>query len=292
MNSIISIGEILLNLTNKDELSQLMNKKIVYFKQKIEKKEKEIAEDKKLIENLIHSGEKIKLVKNKEILELINNLKNLYKIFKDKIVMLHGYKEAIEKLEKNDKKNIVEGISNYKQVYIESNQILNKIVNLINLIVNEYGNLDEFINIICFEEKETWVKQNIGINNYDFRKKIKSARSIDDITDLFKQELDKVKIDVDLFKKYDKTNKNQNKDKTIFIELNKSNEEKGNEDNNYIQIEEENDDIIIENNKKEKNINDITNKENIDENNLENNKKVNMPESLDTNFQSVELTNN
>ena len=54
MNSILGIGELLLNLLNNEELSQLMNKKIVYFKQKIEKKEKEIQEDKKLIEKLIH----------------------------------------------------------------------------------------------------------------------------------------------------------------------------------------------------------------------------------------------
>ena len=48
MNSILGIGELLLNLLNNEELSQLMNKKIVYFKQKIEKKEKEILFLKKL----------------------------------------------------------------------------------------------------------------------------------------------------------------------------------------------------------------------------------------------------
>ena len=139
MNSIISIGELLLNLLNNEELSQLMNKKIVYFKQKIEKKEKEIQEDKKLIENLIHSGEKIKLIKNKDFQDSMNNLKTLYKNFKDKIEMLYGYKEAIEKLEKTDKNNIVEGITNYKQVYIECNQILIKMVNLVNSMVKEYA---------------------------------------------------------------------------------------------------------------------------------------------------------
>ena len=300
MNSIISVGELLLNMVNNEELSQLMNKKIVYFKQKIEKKEKEIADDKKLIENLIHSGEKIKLIKNKNLSELINNLKSLYKTFKDKVEMLYGYKEAIEKLEKSDKNNLVEGIANYKQVYIESNQILIKLVNMVNVMVNEYGNFDEFISILTLEEKENWVKQNIGINNYDFRKKIKNARGIDDIAELFKQELDNVKIDLDLFKKYDSySNKNKNNNEDVIIELNNIN---GVEDKNVIQIDDENieiNKITPEKKIEKKKMNDSTNKENINltnENNLEdNNNKGNRPDkvdSLDTNYQSVESINN
>ena len=282
INSILSIGELLLNLVNNEELSQLMNKKIVYFKQKIEKKEKEIADDKKLIENLIHSGEKIKLVKNKDLSELINNLKSLYKTFKDKIEILYGYKEAIEKLEKTDKKNLAEGIANYKQVYIESNQILIKMVNVINIMVTEYENVDEFISILILEEKENWIKQNIGINNYDFKKKIKNARSVDDIAELFKQELDEVKIDVELFKKYDNYNsiKNQNKKSNNNDVIDLVNNEITIDEKNVIKIDDENNNVSNKQikNKKEKNakLTDSTNKENINltnEINLEENKK-------------------
>ena len=303
MSSILSMGELLLNLINKGELSQLMNKKIVYFKQKIEKKEKEIRENKKLIEDLIHSCEKIKSIKNKDILDLINDLKSYYKIFKDKIEILYGYKSALEKMDKAEKNYITEDISNYKQVYIECNQILIKMVNIINTMVKEYGSLDEFVSILCLEEKDTWAKQNIGLNSYDFRKKIKNARNVDDIAELFKQELDKAKIDVNLFNKYDKSSKPQkiNNDE-IIIELNKYSK---NSKEKLIRIDDKKVKRINDNNNnnnsrrnKKNNLNDSNNKENINltnDNNSEENTKINKNdkiESVDTNNQSVESLNN
>ena len=298
MSSILSMGELLLNLINKGEISQLMNKKIVYFKQKIEKKEKEIKENKKLIEDLIHSCEKIKSIKNKDILNSINDLKSYYKIFKDKIDILHGYKSALEKTDKSEKNHITEGISNYKQVYIECNQILIKMVHIINTMVKEYGSLDEFVSILCLEEKDNWAKQNIGLNNYDFKKKIKNARNVDDIAQLFKEELDKAKIDVNLFNKYYKTSKNNNNE--VIIELNKNiknNKEKmiRIDDKKVIRI---NDNINNSKRNKKNNSNDTANKENINltnDNTSEENNKINKGdkvESVETNYQSIESANN
>ena len=306
MNSILSMGELLLNLINKGELSQLMNKKIVYFKQKIEKKEKEIKENKKLIEDLIHSCEKIKSIKNKDILNSINDLKSYYKIFKDKIDILYSYKSSLEKSDKSEKNNIKEAISNYKQVYIECNQILIKMVNIINTMVKEYVSLDEFVSILCLEEKENWAKQNIGVNNYDFRKKIKNARNVDDITQLFKEELDKAKIDINLFNKYDKPSKNTNNKKDVIIELNNKNNNKNKNskekmirigDKKIIKINDSDNNNNTRKNKKN-NLNDTNNKENINltnDNTSEENNKTNKNdkvESVETNYQSVESVNN
>ena len=306
MSSILSMGELLLNLINKGELSQLMNKKIVYFKQKIEKKEKEIKENKKLIEDLIHSCEKIKSIKNKDILNSINDLKSYYKIFKDKIEFLYSYKSSLEKSDKSEKNNIKEAISNYKQVYIECNQILIKMVNIINSMVKEYVSLDEFVSILCLEEKENWAKQNIGVNNYDFRKKIKNARNVDDITQLFKEELDKAKIDINLFNKYDKPSKNTNNKKDVIIELNNKNNNKNKNskekmirigDKKIIKINDSDNSNNTRKNKKN-NLNDTNNKENINltnDNTSEENNKTNKNdkvESVETNYQSVESVNN
>ena len=306
MSSILSMGELLLNLINKGELSQLMNKKIVYFKQKIEKKEKEIKENKKLIEDLIHSCEKIKSIKNKDILNSINDLKSYYKIFKDKIDILYSYKSSLEKSDKTEKNNIKEAISNYKQVYIECNQILIKMVNIINTMVKEYVSLDEFVSILCLEEKENWAKQNIGVNNYDFRKKIKNARNVDDITQLFKEELDKAKIDINLFNKYDKPSKNTNNKKDVIIELNNKNNNKNKNskekmirigDKKIIKINDSDNSNNTRKNKKN-NLNDMNNKENINltnDNTSEENNKTNKNdkvESVETNYQSVESVNN
>ena len=306
MSSILSMGELLLNLINKGELSQLMNKKIVYFKQKIEKKEKEIKENKKLIEDLIHSCEKIKSIKNKDILNSINDLKSYYKIFKDKIDILYSYKSSLEKSDKTEKNNIKESISNYKQVYIECNQILIKMVNIINTMVKEYVSLDEFVSILCLEEKENWAKQNIGVNNYDFRKKIKNARNVDDITQLFKEELDKAKIDINLFNKYDKPSKNTNNKKDVIIELNNKNNNKNKNskekmirigDKKIIKINDSDNSNNTRKNKKN-NLNDTNNKENINltnDNTSEENNKTNKNdkvESVETNYQSVESVNN
>ena len=306
MSSILSMGELLLNLINKGELSQLMNKKIVYFKQKIEKKEKEIKENKKLIEDLIHSCEKIKSIKNKDILNSINDLKSYYKIFKDKIDILYSYKSSLEKSDKTEKNNIKEAISNYKQVYIECNQILIKMVNIINTMVKEYVSLDEFVSILCLEEKENWAKQNIGVNNYDFRKKIKNARNVDDITQLFKEELDKAKIDINLFNKYDKASKNTNNKKDVIIELNNKNNNKNKNskekmirigDKKIIKINDSDNSNNTRKNKKN-NLNDTNNKENINltnDNTSEENNKTNKNdkvESVETNYQSVESVNN
>ena len=306
MSSILSMGELLLNLINKGELSQLMNKKIVYFKQKIEKKEKEIKENKKLIEDLIHSCEKIKSIKNKDILNSINDLKSYYKIFKDKIDILYSYKSSLEKSDKTEKNNIKESISNYKQVYIECNQILIKMVNIINTMVKEYVSLDEFVSILCLEEKENWAKQNIGVNNYDFRKKIKNARNVDDITQLFKEELDKAKIDINLFNKYDKPSKNTNNKKDVIIELNNKNNNKNKNskekmirigDKKIIKINDSDNNNNTRKNKKN-NLNDTNNKENINltnDNTSEENNKTNKNdkvESVETNYQSVESVNN
>ena len=306
MSSILSMGELLLNLINKGELSQLMNKKIVYFKQKIEKKEKEIKENKKLIEDLIHSCEKIKSIKNKDILNSINDLKSYYKIFKDKIDILYSYKSSLEKSDKTEKNNIKEAISNYKQVYIECNQILIKMVNIINTMVKEYVSLDEFVSILCLEEKENWAKQNIGVNNYDFRKKIKNARNVDDITQLFKEELDKAKIDINLFNKYDKPSKNTNNKKDVIIELNNKNNNKNKNskekmirigDKKIIKINDSDNNNNTRKNKKN-NLNDTNNKENINltnDNTSEENNKTNKNdkvESVETNYQSVESVNN
>ena len=306
MSSILSMGELLLNLINKGELSQLMNKKIVYFKQKIEKKEKEIKENKKLIEDLIHSCEKIKSIKNKDILNSINDLKSYYKIFKDKIEFLYSYKSSLEKSDKTEKNNIKEAISNYKQVYIECNQILIKMVNIINTMVKEYVSLDEFVSILCLEEKENWAKQNIGVNNYDFRKKIKNARNVDDITQLFKEELDKAKIDINLFNKYDKPSKNTNNKKDVIIELNNKNNNKNKNskekmirigDKKIIKINDSDNSNNTRKNKKN-NLNDTNNKENINltnDNTSEENNKTNKNdkvESIETNYQSVESVNN
>ena len=306
MSSILSMGELLLNLINKGELSQLMNKKIVYFKQKIEKKEKEIKENKKLIEDLIHSCEKIKSIKNKDILNSINDLKSYYKIFKDKIDILYSYKSSLEKSDKTEKNNIKEAISNYKQVYIECNQILIKMVNIINTMVKEYVSLDEFVSILCLEEKENWAKQNIGMNNYDFRKKIKNARNVDDITQLFKEELDKAKIDINLFNKYDKPSKNTNNKKDVIIELNNKNNNKNKNskekmirigDKKIIKINDSDNSNNTRKNKKN-NLNDMNNKENINltnDNTSEENNKTNKNdkvESVETNYQSVESVNN
>ena len=306
MSSILSMGELLLNLINKGELSQLMNKKIVYFKQKIEKKEKEIKENKKLIEDLIHSCEKIKSIKNKDILNSINDLKSYYKIFKDKIDILYSYKSSLEKSDKTEKNNIKEAISNYKQVYIECNQILIKMVNIINTMVKEYVSLDEFVSILCLEEKENWAKQNIGVNNYDFRKKIKNARNVDDITQLFKEELDKAKIDINLFNKYDKPSKNTNNKKDVIIELNNKNNNKNKNskekmirigDKKIIKINDSDNSNNTRKNKKN-NLNDTNNKENINltnDNTSEENNKTNKNdkvESVETNYQSVESVNN
>ena len=307
MSSILSMGELLLNLINKGELSQLMNKKIVYFKQKIEKKEKEIKENKKLIEDLIHSCEKIKSIKNKDILNSINDLKSYYKIFKDKIDILYSYKSSLEKSDKTEKNDIKEAISNYKQVYIECNQILIKMVNIINTMVKEYVSLDEFVSILCLEEKENWAKQNIGVNNYDFRKKIKNARNVDDITQLFKEELDKAKIDINLFNKYDKASKNTNNKKDVIIELNNKNNNNKNKnskekmirigDKKIIKINDSDNSNNTRKNKKN-NLNDTNNKENINltnDNTSEENNKMNKNdkvESVETNYQSVESVNN
>ena len=306
MSSILSMGELLLNLINKGELSQLMNKKIVYFKQKIEKKEKEIKENKKLIEDLIHSCEKIKSIKNKDILNSINDLKSYYKIFKDKIDILYSYKSSLEKSDKTEKNNIKEAISNYKQVYIECNQILIKMVNIINTMVKEYVSLDEFVSILCLEEKENWAKQNIGLSNYDFRKKIKNARNVDDITQLFKEELDKAKIDINLFNKYDKPSKNTNNKKDVIIELNNKNNNKNKNskekmirigDKKIIKINDSDNSNNTRKNKKN-NLNDTNNKENINltnDNTSEENNKTNKNdkvESVETNYQSVESVNN
>ena len=226
--------------------------------------------------------------------------------------MLYGYKDALEKLDKNANNNISEGIANYKQVYNECDQILKNMVNMIKSMVKEYGNVDEFVSILCLEEKESWAKQNIGINGYDFRKKIKNARSIDDMAELFKKELDNTQIDINLFKQYDNysniKNKIPNKNMNVYIELNNNSANK--EDKNVIQIDDNNDikeEIIIDegeknNEKNKKKINDTMNKENTNKNNNSNNEnnseetnKVNRTdkiESLDTNNQSIESINN
>ena len=302
MNSIISMGELLLNLLNKEELSQLMNKKIVYFKQRIEKKEKEINSDKKLIEDLIHSCDKIKLLKYKDINDSINDLKSYYKIFKDKIESLNTYKIALEKSDNQEKNFITENITNYKQVYIECNQLLIRMVNLINSMVKEYDNLDEFVSILILEEKEAWTKQNIGMNGSDFRKKIKNAKSVDDIGELLKEELDKVKMDNNLYKKYEKIINNntktpQNENEEIIIELNKKNKNNKEkmlriDEKNVIRIEDNNKNISKKNKKNnfvelnKENFN-LTNK-NISGENTRTNKK-DKAESIDTNPQSITL---
>jgi hypothetical protein len=220
-----------------------------------------------LIEDLIHSCDKIKLLKYKDINDSINDLKSYYKIFKDKIESLNTYKIALEKSDNQEKNFITENITNYKQVYIECNQLLIRMVNLINSMVKEYDNLDEFVSILILEEKEAWTKQNIGMNGSDFRKKIKNAKSVDDIGELLKEELDKVKMDNNLYKKYEKIINNntktpQNENEEIIIELNKKNK----------------------NNKENFN---LTNK-NISGENTRTNKK-DKAESIDTNPQSITL---
>ena len=232
MNSIISIGELFLNLLHKKELNQLTNKKLLYFKEKIEKKEQEIAEDKQSIENLIQSHKKMRTVNDKELSDLVDVLKTLYKTFRDKIEMLQGYKVALDKSESNDKSSIAEGIENYKQVLAECNEILTKMVEIINLTVKDYDCIDDFVTTICLEEKDINIRQNIGVNIYDFRKKIKCARYLDDVADLFKQELENAKIDdMNLFDNNlnNLNNKNRNNKKqknvNIVIELNQTNSE-------------------------------------------------------------------
>ena len=113
-------------------------------------------------------------------------------------------------------------------------------------------------------------------------KKIKNARSVDDIAELFKQELDEVKIDVELFKKYDNYNsiKNQNKKNNNNDVIDLVNNEITIDEKNVIKIDDENNNVSNKQikNKKEKNakMTDSTNKENINltnEINLEENQK-------------------
>ena len=102
INSIINIGEIFLNLLSNNELSELTNKKINTIKEKIEQKEKEIDSDKKLMDKIMKSEEKVKTVNNQKIEEIINSTKSQYKEYKEKIELLLLYKEIINKAENKE----------------------------------------------------------------------------------------------------------------------------------------------------------------------------------------------
>ena len=102
-----------------------------------------------------------------------------------------------------------------------------------------------------------FIRQNIGINIYDFRKKIKTARILEDVVDLFKQELDNTKIDPNIFENNSNNNKNninKAKDVNIVIEINKKNQQ----DNNDINLINSNN-----NNKKTENVDEIIQHNNI-----------------------------
>ena len=110
--------------------------------------------------------------------------------------MLWGYKEAIEKSETKEKNSIQEGIENYKQVLQEYQEIYKNMIETMNLITRDYGSIEEYITILTMKERDMNIRQNIGINIYDFRKKIKNARDLEDVTKLYKKELNNTKINL------------------------------------------------------------------------------------------------
>ena len=220
----------------------------------------------------------MKVVNFQELSDLVDTVKVLYKTFKDKLEMLLGYKEAIEKSEQSDKNSLAEGVHNYNMVLAECNEILEKIVEKINLTVKDYDNLDEFVTSLCLEEKDMIIRQNYGFNIYDFRKKIKATKVLEDIADLFRLQLDTAKIDLSLYGNnfnFEST-KNKINDVNIFIELDKklkNDNDLNNLNNKNLQINFENindiNEAILkkENEKSEKEKletdNDILNKSNI-----------------------------
>ena len=193
INSIISIGEIFLNLINNNGLSQLALRKISSLKKKIEKKEKEIQSEKLFIEKLVQTEKKVKDVNNKEIENILRSTKINYKEYKDKIELLLMYKEIIDKSEnKEDIKNV---LNNYNKVYEKCYEILGKMMTNVSMIFNDYLNLDEFVNMLCVKEKDSWIEENIGINNKEFKKDFINIKNIEDLGVLFQKELDNTLID-------------------------------------------------------------------------------------------------
>lgn len=193
INSIISIGEIFLNLINNNGLSQLALRKISSLKKKIEKKEKEIQSEKLFIEKLLQTEKKVKDVNNKEIENILRSTKINYKEYKDKIELLLMYKEIIDKSEnKEDIKNV---LNNYNKVYEKCYEILGKMMTNVSMIFNDYLNLDEFVNMLCVKEKDSWIEENIGINNKEFKKDFINIKNIEDLGVLFQKELDNTLID-------------------------------------------------------------------------------------------------
>ena len=188
----------------------------------------------------------MKSVNFQELSDLVDTVKVLYKTFKDKLEMLLGYKEAIEKSEQSDKNSLAEGVHNYNMVLSECNEILEKIVEKINLTVKDYDNLDEFVTSLCLEEKDMIIRQNYGFNIYDFRKKIKATKVLEDIADLFRLQLDTAKIDLSLYGNnfnFESTKNNKINDVNIFIELDKklkNDNDLNNQNNKNLQINFEN----------------------------------------------------
>ena len=198
MSSIINIGEIFLNLLNSNGLFQLTSKKKSTIKKKIEKKEKEIQTSKLILEKLIESEEKVKYLNSKEIEEILNTTKLNYKEYKDKIDILLMYKEIIDKTEnKEDIKNV---LTNYYKVFEKCTEILGRMMGNISLIFNDYVNLDEYVNVLLDEEKDSWVKENIGINRKEFKKQNLNIKKLEDLGNLFRKELENTmlndKIDI------------------------------------------------------------------------------------------------
>ena len=69
-------------------------------------------------------------------------------------------------------------------------------IETMNLITRDYGSIEEYITLLTMEERDMNIRQNISINIYDFRKKIKNARDLEDVTELFEKELNNTKINL------------------------------------------------------------------------------------------------
>jgi len=194
INSIINIGELFLNISKNNELSNLISKKINSMKEKIEIKEKEINLEKIFLEKLIINEEKVKSVNQQEIEEKIKQIKNDYNEYKLKIIMLLNYKKIIN--DNNNKKDIKDAKNNYEQNYSKCVEILEKMIFNLSMLFKYFIKFEDLLNLLCLGEKgknKLSMKGITDLENYgNLFKKILGNTIIDD--KINKTELDSAKI--------------------------------------------------------------------------------------------------
>ena len=202
IDSIVSIGEMLLSHMQNENLWDITAKKMDLIEKNIEFKKKSIESDNLLLNNLIKTQAKIKSIKIPKVQEKIEQIQKYYKQYKELIHLLLIDKNAIENSpDKEDlKKKIV--ITKYRENYVKCEENLKEILSGLSLICQDYASYEEIINMIFSDEYKGKKYLNV-----------KEMLDADDLGNMFRQTLKKIDLDnnVNII-----NNKDNRKDKVEF----------------------------------------------------------------------------